>query len=474
MAEKTNKRSSRYSPPAKPNKPSSHWFRNTFFALCVTGAFILSSFIGYLDYNVREQFEGKRWSIPARVYASPLELYVGQKITAAKFEQLLQNLNYRQDSLLKTEGTYTKKNLQIYVKTREFEFWDQREPSRILGLDFDESGIANVVNMSQSKEMPVVRLDPVQIGSFYPAIKEDRILIKLDETPEILIKGLLASEDRNFYNHIGISFRGIVRAILANFKAGGLVQGGSTITQQLIKNFYLTSERSIWRKIREVFMALILEFRYSKNEILEAYLNEINLGQDGASAVHGFGLASEFYFGSNLKDLTLEQIATLVALVRGPSEYDPRRHPDNALERRNLILGEMVDQGYITVNQANAARLKPLGILPRSYTPKNRYPGFLDLVKRQLKQEYREEDLTSDGLRIFTTLDTQIQDTLQETVAAKLKQLEKTWFQIQLTITIFSIFLVQQRHQRELILPLLDRIPLPLLTIDYIKLEPEH
>lgn len=426
MAERTNRRSSRYDSKRKPPKPGSHWFRNALFAVFIAGSFVLFSFIGYLDYNVREQFEGKRWAIPAHVYASPVELYAGQNLSPEKFEQLLQNLNYRQDSVLKAEGSYTKKNRQIFVKTREFEFWDQREPSRLLTVDFDETGIVSVIDLAQSKEMAIVRMDPVQIGSFYPAIKEDRILIKLEETPEILINGLLASEDRDFYNHIGISFRGIARALMADIKAGGLVQGGSTITQQLAKNFYLTSERRLWRKIREILMALILEFRYSKHEILEAYLNEIYLGQDGASAVHGFGLASEFYFGTSLKDLSLEQVATLVALVRGPSQYDPRRYPERALERRNLVLDVMAEQGYITLSQAIQAKQKPLAILPRSHNAKNRYPGFLDLIKRQLKQEYREEDLTSEGLRIFTTLDSQVQDTLQQTIDNKLKQLEKT------------------------------------------------
>ncbi len=282
----------------------------------VAGSFLLFCLIGYFDYNVREQFEGKRWAIPARVYASPVELYAGQNLTAGKFEELVQRLNYRQDNQFNTEGSYAKKDQKIIVKTRAFDFWDSREPSRMLAVNFNESAIVNVMDLVEAKELPVVRMDPVQIGSFYPAIKEDRILIKLDETPDILIKGLLASEDRDFFNHIGISFRGIARAIMADIKAGGLVQGGSTITQQLAKNFYLTSERRVWRKIREIFMALILEFRYSKHEILEAYLNEIYLGQDGANAVHGFGLASEFYFGTALRDLNLEQMATLVALVR--------------------------------------------------------------------------------------------------------------------------------------------------------------
>jgi penicillin-binding protein 1B len=426
MAENKKKSSSRYDTKKSPSKPSSHWFRNTVLRVFVAGTFLLFCFIGYLDSNVREQFEGKRWSIPARVFASPVELYAGQNVTAGKFEELLKGLNYRQDNQLKIEGSYTKKVSQIIVKTREFDFWDQREPSRMLAVNFSESAILNVMDLTQSKEMAIVRMDPVQIGSFYPAIKEDRILIKLEETPDVLIKGLLASEDRNFYNHIGISFRGIARAVLADIKAGGLVQGGSTITQQLAKNFYLTSERRLWRKIQEIFMALILEFRYSKQEILEAYLNEIYLGQDGASAVHGFGLASEFYFGTSLRDLNLEQVATLVALVRGPSQYDPRRFPKRTVERRNLVLDEMANQSYITVAQSTQAKQRPLLILPRPHFAKNRYPGFLDLIKRQLKQEYREEDLTSDGLRIFTTLDTQIQDTLQDTLTKKLAQLEKS------------------------------------------------
>lgn len=383
------------------------------------------SYLGYLDYNVRTQFEGKRWAIPARVYASPVELYAGNNLTAAKFEELLQALHYRQDASLTSEGTYVKTGSQVSVKTRAFTFWDQAQPSSLIRVNFNQAGIANIVDASLNKDLAIVRLDPVQIGSFYPRIKEDRILIKLDEAPDALIKGLLASEDRDFYQHIGISFKGILRAVWMNVLAGHMVQGGSTITQQLVKNFFLTSERSLSRKVKEAFMALILEYRYSKEEILEAYLNEIYLGQNGASAVHGFGLASEFYFGGSLKDLPLEHIASLVALVRGPSEYDPRRYPDRSLQRRNLVLEEMEAEGYITKEQADAAKAKPLNVLTNIHRSANRYPGFLDLVKRQLRQDYKEEDLTSEGLRIFTTLDTRVQDTLEDAMAKKLAQLEK-------------------------------------------------
>jgi penicillin-binding protein 1B len=387
--------------------------------------FVFISYLGYLDYNVRKQFEGKRWAIPARVYANPVELYAGINISIEKFEELLQLLRYRQDAHLTADGTYFKDGQQINLKTREFTFWDQQQPSASVKLSFTEYGLVSITDLSESTDIALVRMDPAQIGSFYPTIKEDRVLIKLEEAPDTLIKGLLASEDRDFYQHFGVSLKGIARALLANVRAGGMIQGGSTITQQLVKNFYLSSERRLSRKIKEALMALILEYRYSKNEILEAYLNEIYLGQNGASAIHGFGLASEFYFGTFLKDLSLEQVASLVSLVRGPSEYDPRRYPERALQRRNLVLDEMVAQGYITENENAAAKAKPLNIIPRPIRSSNRYPGFLDLVKRQLSQDYREEDLTSEGLRIFTTLDTQVQDTLEKTLATKLERLEK-------------------------------------------------
>jgi len=429
MAENPKTRGSRYvkkPSPAKPaKKPSFGWFKKTIFLAFLVFGFALASYLGYLDFNVRKQFEGKRWAIPARVYANPVELYAGYRISEDRFEDLLADLHYREDSELQSEGTYTKGDGQITVKTRDFVFWDQKQPSMVLRISFNESGIENIVDAEKNKDLALVRMDPVQIGSLYPTIKEDRILIKLEEAPNALIKGLLASEDRDFYSHFGVSFRGIARAIWTNIMAGGMVQGGSTITQQLVKNFYLTSERRLSRKIKEALMSFILEYRYTKNEILEAYLNEIYLGQDGASAVHGFGLASEFYFGSTLKDLPLEHVASLVALVRGPSEYDPRRFPDRALQRRNLVLDEMQAEGYITLKEATEAKEKDLNVIENTHRASNRYPGFMDLVKRQLKQDYKEDDLTSEGLRIFTTLDTLVQNDVEQSVAAKLAQLEK-------------------------------------------------
>ncbi|CCE23067.1 penicillin-binding protein 1B [Methylotuvimicrobium alcaliphilum] len=410
---------------SRPERRRFGWFKKILLLGFVFAVFILTSYIGYLDYNVRRQFEGKRWAIPARVYANPEELYAGYRMSIADFEVLLQQLRYRQDSQLSSEGTYYRSGLFINVKTRAFDFWDQSQDSRALQIRFSPGEISDISDLSGRGAVAVARLDPIQIGSFYPTRKEDRVLIKLSETPDTLIQGLLATEDRDFYNHYGISIKAILRAMLANVRAGGIVQGGSTITQQLIKNFYLTSERSFWRKINEVFMSLIIEYRYGKDEILEAYLNEVYLGQDGASAVHGFGLASEFYFGRTLKDLPLAQMATLVALVRGPSYYDPRRHTERALKRRELVLDKMHEQGFITLKQADEAKKQPLEVMPQTHRSANRYPAFMDLVKRQLQQEYKDDDLTSEGLRIFTTLEPRVQNAVEKSLVVKMRELEK-------------------------------------------------
>ncbi len=425
MTENTRSGGSRYKNKPPKQKSNSHWFRNIFLIASAIGGVMFASYMGILDYNVRQQFEGKRWAIPARVYANPIDLYVGYAQPIEKLEALLKMLNYRNNATLSVEGSYFKQGNQLRIKTRTFTFWDQAQASMTMKVLFNGAAIEKITDLKTNQDIDIVRMDPVQIGSFYPSIKEDRVLIKLDEAPPALVNGLFASEDHDFYHHFGISLRGIARAIWTNVIAGGMVQGGSTITQQLVKNFYLTKERSLSRKAKEALMAFILEFHYSKDEILEAYLNEIYLGQNGPNAVHGFGLASEFYFGNTLKDLPLEQVASLVALVRGPSEYDPRRFPDRAIQRRNLVLQEMTTEGYITEVESKAAIAKPLNIIPRNLQSSNRYPGFLDLVKRQLQQDYREEDLTSEGLTVFTTLDTQVQDVVETTVANRLSQLSK-------------------------------------------------
>ncbi|MDD5036308.1 MAG: penicillin-binding protein 1B [Methylococcaceae bacterium] len=401
------------------------WLRRILFILAPVVILILGGYVFYLDYTVRQQFEGKRWALPARVYASPVELYAGLEMDAADLESILEQLKYRADPALSTQASYVRLGGEITLNTREFKFWDKTEPARHMRIVFSGGTLETLEDVDEGKELSLLRLEPIQIGSFYPALKEDRILIKLDQAPKPLVNALLAVEDRDFYDHFGVSPKGIARALWADMRAGGFVQGGSTLTQQLVKNFYLNSERTLVRKLNEVIMALLLEAHYSKDEILEAYMNEIYLGQDGARAVHGFGLASDYYFSRSLDELELQHAALLVALVRGPSFYDPIKTPDKAKKRRDLVLDEMAEQAYITKAQAEQAKTKPLDVVEDPHQAISRYPAFLDLVRRQLQQEYRNEDLTSEGLRIFTTLDVEAQDSLEDSIASTLKKLDK-------------------------------------------------
>ncbi|MHB1241728.1 MAG: penicillin-binding protein 1B, partial [Gammaproteobacteria bacterium] len=258
----------------------------------------------------------------------------------------------------------------------------------------------------------------------YPSRAEDRILVRLNEVPPLLLQGLIAVEDRHFYQNFGIEPKAILRATLANLRAGHVVQGGSTITQQLVRNFFLSNTRSLSRKAKEAVMAMLLELHYSKQAILEAYINEVYLGQDGARSIHGFGLASRFYFDRPLARLKLPQLALLIGMVKGPSYYDPRRHPQQAKTRRDVVLDVMQTRGVIDAAQAQAAKAAPLEVTPKP-RPLTAYPAFWDLMRRQLLRDYREQDLRSAGLRIFTTLDPLVQQSAERALDEQARVLER-------------------------------------------------
>ncbi|QXP83451.1 penicillin-binding protein 1B [Methylococcus sp. Mc7] len=398
--------------------------RKILYILALGLAIALIVYLAYQDSVIREKFEGRRWALPAKVYAMPVELYAEAPISAEQLVWMLDQLKYRNDPELTSQGSYTRKGSEIWLRTREFLFPDKSEPSSTVRVAFNGGAVQALEGLDPTDAPALVRLDPVQIGSFYPALKEDRILVKLEEVPKSLIDALLAVEDRDFYEHFGLSAKGILRATWQNVKAGGFVQGGSTLTQQLVKNFFLSSERTLERKISEAFMALILEARYSKDAILGAYLNEIYLGQDGTRAIHGFGLASQYYFSRALNELELHHAALLVALVRGPTYYDPLKHPERSRERRDRVLDAMVEQGFVTAAEADAAKQRPLDVIKNPHQAISRYPAFLDLVRRQLQEQYRPEDLTSEGLRIFTTLDVFAQEHLESAIAKSLARLD--------------------------------------------------
>lgn len=418
--------------PSALSKPPRHgWalFRLWLFYSVIAIVVLLAIWTLYLDVIVRAKFDGKKWALPARVYSRPLELYEGLALTPPLFEQELQALGYRSVNNLSAPGQFVRRpisssQISYQLHSRGFDFWDKREEARRFNITIGNGHVQNLRDLAGA-DMPLMRLEPEEIGGIYPAEVEDRLLVRLADLPPLLGETLLAVEDQHFLDHHGVSPLAILRAAMVNMRQGEVVQGGSTLTQQLVKNFYLTRERHLRRKVQEAIMAVLLEIHYTKSEILETYINEVFLGQSGPRAIHGFALASHHYFRQPLAELDTEQLALLVGLVKGASYYNPWRNPERAKNRRNLVLTVMHQQGLIDDKELKRAQAAPLGVVEQGDTSMVTYPAFVGLVKRQLQQDYQEEDLRSEGLRIFTSLSPMVQRQAEAALNQRLRQLER-------------------------------------------------
>jgi len=384
-------------------------------------------------WQATREFDLRGWDVPARVFAAPMELYPGRRLTPEALLVELERLGYRNDRNLSRQGSYFADGTTVRLLTRMFS--DGRGPheSRQLTVRFGASGIASVAD-DAGAPLLLAELDPLPIGSLFPSHGEDRIVLAPEEVPRALIEGLKAVEDRRFDEHIGIDFRGIARAAWVNLRSGSLEQGASTLTQQLIRNYYLDNEKTFARKFREALMAIALEIRREKPEIALAYVNEVYLGQDGARAIHGFGLAAQYFFGKPLAELELHELALLIGQVRGPSYYDPRRNPQRARARRDRVLEQMFEFGVISQPEMAAAVARDLDVT--STHSSGYFAGFLDLVRDQLAESYAAADLETRGLSVFTTLDPSIQATAQKAAEVQLAALQNGRPQLEAAIVV--------------------------------------
>ncbi len=376
----------------------------------------------YLDLLVIHQFEGRRWTLPAQVFAAPLELYAGLPLPEAEIGHELERLHYRKVAQLDRPGTYRVNGARIDVALRPARFADESRDAELLSISTGPQGIESLKDAA-GREVPVLRLEPLLIGSIFPSHGEDRIVLTPREVPPLLPAALKAVEDRRFDSHRGVDPQAILRALWVDARAGQIEQGGSTLTQQLVRSYFLSTRQTLGRKIREAIMAIALDAHFTKDDLMNAYINEIFLGQDGNRAIHGFGLASQFYFGKPLGELDLAEITLLVAVVRGPSYYDPRRHADRVLARRNLVLKELADQHVVTAADAATAARRPLGVTPRPAGAY--YPAYLDFVRRTLRRDYRDQDLTEAGLSVYTSLEPRAQDAAERALESELTRLDR-------------------------------------------------
>ncbi|MFY8328592.1 penicillin-binding protein 1B [Pseudoalteromonas sp. ZZD1] len=409
-----------------------------FWKLSLAGVVAMALYLIYLDAKITRQFEGNKWQLPAQVYARAMSFYPGQFLSSQEVLWELDRLNYSSVNKLSRTGQYIKSGDSIKIFRREFEFFDGLESAQVIELRFAGKKLATIKDKF-GRRLNSARLEPVQIARIGNDSKQDREFVPLDKFPAMLKDTLLVVEDQKFYEHHGVSVLSIMRALYSNIKAGRTVQGGSTLTQQLAKNIYLTRERTLIRKFNEALIALILDYRYSKDQILEAYLNEVYLGQSYNQGVHGMGLASEFYFSKPVDELEFDQIALLVAMVKGPSYYNPRRYSERTMERRDLVLRLMVDNKLIDTREYRAALQRPIDIAPMKDSLPKSYPGYLELVDRELKRLLPDQEVLDAGVRVFTYFDLQKQAAMEEAITESLPYLERRATTEQLEAAMVSV-----------------------------------
>lgn len=379
-----------------------------------------------IERRLLAKFDGERWDIPARVYGDSYSVYPGLRVDTPAFRRRLERLGYVPSrSAPQRRGSYhfAEKPHSLAIWLHRFEYPSATESGRLLRISLDDLGRAVTIRDESGGEIHEFSLEPALLAGASRGAVEQRRVHRLEDFPRILVRAVLAVEDRRFFDHAGVDVRGLARAMAVNVASGELRQGGSTLTQQLMKNFFLTGERSMTRKVREAAMALVAETRFSKLEILENYLNEIYLGQSGSSAIHGVGEAARFYFARDVADLSLGESATLAGIIRAPSYYSPHRHPERAKSRRDLVLSLLFEQGDIDQAAYELALSEPMETAAVDSLG-TQAPYFVDYVGRELSKRYPSSVLQSAGYRIFTTLDPEMQAIAERVVADNVSEIE--------------------------------------------------
>jgi len=392
----------------------------------ILGGVVLAIYAGYLSAQVEKRFSARRWSIPSTVYSDTTLLYPGQRLNPSLFNQKLVNLGYRRVHHLpsrKGEIRIGLDALDIFLNDLKTP-WTQRQ-GLLVQIGFSEKRIGTISRMDNGETLPILELEPEEIMQFFGQERERRQLISIEQVPEHLIQAVLAAEDHRFFQHYGVDLRGILRALITNLRHGSFRQGGSTLTQQLAKNYFLTPARTITRKFKEVMLSVIIELKYDKREILEIYLNEIYLGQKGSVAINGFGEAAYFYFGKPVKQLTLSEAAIIAGLIKAPNHYSPYRDITRCRSRRDAVLQAMRRREWITEAALQTALKQPIKAVG-FIASDTKAPYFIDYLTEQLNTLYRPQDLSSLGLSVYTTLDTQVQSAAEKALAKGLTRLENS------------------------------------------------
>ncbi len=399
-----------------------YWLRGAalFLLLCLISAAV---FAYYLYNRIEARFSSRRWSIPTIVFSSTVPVHPGQPISLDRLRDMFEERRYTEAPTAPVlAGQFMSSGNLLTVHLRAFQFPGLAMPSGVVQFHFDGNTISRII--SDDKELSSFELEPVELARLYGPKRQSRILVDIRRIPRNLIDAVLAIEDRRFYEHGAVDLRGILRAVFVDLKAGRIVQGGSTITQQLVKNYFLQPQRTFRRKFIEFSMSLILDGLYKKDDILEMYLNEVYMGNKGNVAIHGIGEAALYYFGRNVEDLTLAQSALLAGMLRAPNHYSPLLDRSAALKRRNEVLGGMLALGMISPTEYNAALVEILRLAPPSNSDSTA-PYFVDYVRMQAQVLYDPRRLSSAGLNIYTTLQPEMAEAASAAIREGLAEISR-------------------------------------------------
>jgi penicillin-binding protein 1B len=390
----------------------------TALAVVLVGVCVFGYFYHHYETVVDDRLAaGPLFASVAQIYAAPREIRTGQKMTAALIAQDLRRAGYNANTQL---GSFEVNGDNILIKPGP-QSYHTTDGATISTAD----GVVRSITAENGAALRAYELEPQLIT----ALSEDknrtkRRLVGYRDIPPHLMQAVVAIEDRRFFEHGGVNYLRLAKCVVTDLTSGRKRCGGSTLTQQLAKNLFLTPEKSVKRKFVELLITFQLEARFNKQQIFEMYSNEMNLGHRGSYEINGVGEASQAFFGKDLKQLDLAECATIAGMFQRPSYFDPYRHPDRLVERRNLVLSSMVETNAITASQAEHAKAEPLRLAPPNIDA-NEAPYFVDLVHDQLVQRIGDQDLGHQNLRIYTSLDPELQRAASEAVEVGMKSVDE-------------------------------------------------
>lgn len=395
--------------------------------LLYAGIISLVLVIGYCVYLsglVEKRFSGRKWQIPSTIYSTSTLFYPGKKVDRPYLPVKLKKLGYRKKNERPSKkGDYFLDGDTLHVFLKNLSIPGNKRDGFPVSIELNGHFIQNITQSETGEDVPLFEFGPEIIMQFFGDDRELRKLARLDEIPDYLKKAVIAAEDHRYYSHFGVDPTGILRALYTNIKYGAIRQGGSTLTQQLAKNYFLTPERTYKRKLNELFISLIIEIKHDKDDILEMYLNEIYFGQKGSASINGVGEAADFYFGKKLSNLTLSESAILAGMIKGPNLFSPYANMKKCITRRTQVLKAMHKNGWISDEELSEAENETIKTIGQSKYNKTA-PYFLDYVSHQLKSLYPKTVLSSMGFSIYTTLDTKVQAAAEKALENGLSRLE--------------------------------------------------